>query len=176
VNVFAPAIVCVPVDTSHRAVSEAFGRLKVCTDPDETILKSFPVVPIANVCPLAVSPLSVPILLLNLVQSILESAPVVVVFARARESPVHTSESPLRLPEMNPILLLKVFQSDELSAPVVEVLARAREIPVPVIVRPFGVPETKPIFVLNIFQSVEEIAPVVVELAILMLNIQEPEL
>ena len=44
-NVFAPAIVCVPVVTNPRAVALASGKLNVCILPELTILKSVPVVP-----------------------------------------------------------------------------------------------------------------------------------
>ena len=48
-NVFVPANVCVPVETSPRAIPEASGRLKVWTFPVEAILKSVPEVPTAKV-------------------------------------------------------------------------------------------------------------------------------
>ena len=57
-NVFTPAIVCVPVVTSPRAVALASGMLKVCVVPVEEIAKSVPAVPTANVCVAPVSALS----------------------------------------------------------------------------------------------------------------------
>ncbi len=108
-NVLEPVRVCVPVETRPRAVQEASRRLNVWVFPDETILKSDPLVPIANVCITHVSPLIDPILLLNTFQSVDESAPVVVVEARVRESPVPVIESPFAIPEMNPILLLNAL-------------------------------------------------------------------
>ena len=48
-KVFVPVNVWEPVETTHRAVPDASGRLKVCTFPDEVIEKSIPVVPIAKV-------------------------------------------------------------------------------------------------------------------------------
>src|SRR5665213_543214 len=56
-NVLLPAIVCAPVVTAPRAVAEASGILKVWVEPDETILKSDPELPVANVCVVAVRPL-----------------------------------------------------------------------------------------------------------------------
>jgi hypothetical protein len=58
VNVFSPAKVCVVVDTRPRAAAPASGMLKVCVAVFETMLKSVPAIPTANVCEDAVSPLS----------------------------------------------------------------------------------------------------------------------
>lgn len=55
-NVFVHVNVCAPVETSPRAVPEASGILKVCTEPLETILNHNPLVPIENVCIAPVSP------------------------------------------------------------------------------------------------------------------------
>jgi hypothetical protein len=60
---------------------------------------------------------------LNVVQSVAESAPVVVADARAREIPEPEIERPFGVPEMKPSLLLKVVQSVPVSAPVVVALA-----------------------------------------------------
>src|SRR5438128_2262525 len=49
-------MVCAPVVTTPRAVAEASGILKVCTLPEEEILKFVPVAPVAKVCVAAVSP------------------------------------------------------------------------------------------------------------------------
>ena len=58
VKLLDPVKVCVPVETRPRAVAEASVKLKVCTQADETILKSVPAVPIANVWVAPESPLS----------------------------------------------------------------------------------------------------------------------
>ncbi len=121
-NVFTPANTWAPVDTSHRAVREALGRLNVWTFPTEEILKSLPAVPIANVWVTPVRPLIEPILLLKIFQSSAERAPVVVVLASARESPVPDIDNPLAV-AIYPTLLLKVFQSVAERAPVVVELA-----------------------------------------------------
>ena len=55
-NVFAPAIVCVPVVTKPLAVADASGMLNVCVVLLEEILKSVPEVPVANVCVVPVNP------------------------------------------------------------------------------------------------------------------------
>lgn len=60
-NVFPPASVWAPVVTTPRAVALASGRLKVCVDVADAMLKSVPVVPTANVCVVAVSVFSVEI-------------------------------------------------------------------------------------------------------------------
>jgi hypothetical protein len=120
-KVFAPAKIWDPVDTSPRAVRDASGRLNVWTHALDTILKFVPAVPMANVWVVFVSPFRDPILLLNVFQSVAESAPVVVALARARESPVPTRESQFvgeRI-ERAPCLLLNTFQSVPVSAPVV---------------------------------------------------------
>lgn len=59
-------------------------------------------------------------LFINEFQSVIESAPVLPLLARARESPVHTRESPLfgATIERVPCLLLNVVQSVDLSSPV----------------------------------------------------------
>lgn len=72
-------------------------------------MKSVPLVPIAKTCVTHVSPLIDPTLLLKVFQSVDESAPVIVVEASARESPVPLIERPFVVPEMNPILLLNVL-------------------------------------------------------------------
>lgn len=108
-NVLEPVRVCVPVETRPRAVQEASGRLNVWVFPDETILKSVPLVPMAKICITHVSPLIDPILLLNIFQSVDDNAPVIVVEASSRESPVPLIERPFVAPEMNPILLLNAL-------------------------------------------------------------------
>ena len=55
-KVFAPARVCAPVFTRPLAVAEASGILNVCVLPEEAILKSVPVVAVANVWVAAVNP------------------------------------------------------------------------------------------------------------------------
>ena len=67
-------------------------------------------------------PLIEPILLLKIFQSSAERAPVVVVLASARESPVPDIDNPLAV-AIYPTLLLKVFQSVAERAPVVVELA-----------------------------------------------------
>ena len=47
-KVFAPVKVCAHVETTQRAVVEASTILNVCVFPDDTILKSFPIFPIAK--------------------------------------------------------------------------------------------------------------------------------
>ena len=122
-NVLAPANTWVPVDTSHLAVLLVSGRLNVCIFPEETILKSFPAIHIVKVCIDPVIPLSDPILLLKIFQSIAESAPVIVVDARARDMPEPAIERPLAVPETSETLLLNIVQSAPISAPVVVALA-----------------------------------------------------
>ena len=58
VKVFAPRNDWAAIVTSPRFEVEADGILKVCVVPDDEILKSAPVVPVANVCVVPVSPLS----------------------------------------------------------------------------------------------------------------------
>ena len=107
-------------------------------------------------------------LLLNVFQSVAESAPVVVEDARARESPVPVIESPFGVPETKPSLLLKVFQSEELRYPFVVLLAwfmpktpvRLLYVSGPVVERALRF-----ILLLKVFQSVAESAPVVVAFA-----------
>lgn len=48
-NVLLPAIVCELVDIKPRAFAPASGRLNECTELDEVIEKSAPVVPVTNV-------------------------------------------------------------------------------------------------------------------------------
>src|SRR4051812_45280546 len=55
-KVFAPAKVWAPVVTSPRADAPASGILKVCVVPVEAILKSVPVVAVANVWVVPVNP------------------------------------------------------------------------------------------------------------------------
>ena len=76
-NVLPPAKVCVPVVTAPLADAPASGILKVCVEPDDPMLKSVPDVPVANDCVAAVNPFTVPILLLKVFQSVLESKPAV---------------------------------------------------------------------------------------------------
>ena len=114
------------------------------------MVKSFPAIPIVNVCHVDVSPLSDVILLLKLFQSVELSAPVVVAEARTREMPVPDIERPFGVPEMVPILLLKRFQSEEESHPLAEAVACTIAF----------------CFALKRFQSDAERAPVVVEFAI----------
>src|SRR3989344_872598 len=49
-NVFTPANDWAAVVTSPRAAVPAFGMLNVCVVPDEEIVKSVPVAPVASVC------------------------------------------------------------------------------------------------------------------------------
>jgi len=56
VNVFAPRKDWAAIVTSPRFAVEADGMLNVCVVPDELILKSAPVVPVAKVCVVPVRP------------------------------------------------------------------------------------------------------------------------
>jgi hypothetical protein len=56
VNVLSPAKVWVVVDMKPRAVADASGMLNVCVPAEETMLKSVPVVPIANSCTVSERP------------------------------------------------------------------------------------------------------------------------
>lgn len=91
--------------------------------PAEMILKSVPVVPIAKIWVIPVSPLIDPILLLKVVQSVAERAPVIVDDARASESPVPDIERPFGEPDMNPSLLLNNVKSEPSNSPVALVVA-----------------------------------------------------
>ena len=55
-KVLAPAMVWAPVVTTPLAVAEASGILNVWVEPEEEILKSVPVLPVANVWVVAVRP------------------------------------------------------------------------------------------------------------------------
>jgi hypothetical protein len=167
-NVLSPANVWVPVFTRPRAVGEASGILKVWTLPAETILKSFPAVPTANVCVAPVWPPRDPIFELKLIQSAWESAPVVVAEARAREIPLPAIESPFADPDTTPTLLLNVVQSVPVSAPVVVEFAFQIENTPVVLLYERGQRaerEVRPILLLNIVQSAPVRRPVDVALA-----------
>ena len=72
-KVLLPAMVCAPVVITPLAVAEASGILNVWAEPEDEILKSVPVVPVANVWVLPVNPfklvMAAPSLLLNADQS-----------------------------------------------------------------------------------------------------------
>ena len=161
-HVFSPVNDCVPVETTHRAPVPAFGRLNVCVDHEEMILKSFHPVPVTKNCIAPLSPLRVQSLLLNRVQSAIEMAPVDPDPARAREIPVHAMERPLPVRTYH-TLLLNVFQSVGMRTPVVVALAvLILKFPV-VLLYTRGheaVSEVKPILFENIFQSARDNAPV----------------
>ena len=55
-NVFAPAIVCVPVVITPLFAALASGKLNVCVLPVELIAKSVPEVPVAKFCTCACKP------------------------------------------------------------------------------------------------------------------------
>ena len=102
--------------------------------------------------------------MLNVFQSVTERAPVVVVLASARESPVPVIESPFGVPEINPSLLLNIVQSMPVSAPVVLILAfMIPNSPVPLLYvsGPLTESEVRLILELNVFQSATESDPVV---------------
>ena len=56
VKVFAPRKVCAAIVTRPRLAADADGMLNVCVVPEDEMLKSAPVVPVANVCVVPVNP------------------------------------------------------------------------------------------------------------------------
>ena len=123
-----------------------------------------------------------PSLSLKVFQFPTERAPVVVAEARARESPVPASVSPLAV-EINPILLLKVFQSGTESAPVVDeeaIFIQNTHVELLYVSGQFAERDVSPIFVATTPERVERfvvrviIFPVAVAILLFMME-REPE-
>ena len=128
-KVFAPAKVCVPVVTSPRAVAEASGKLNVCVVPEEAILKSVPVVDVANVC---VAPVKVfKVVMPEPVASAAHSQTLVVVFHLSICDEEHPPNN------RNPSAATSIPETEDVAV----VVALAKVISTPKVTAAFSEPE-----------------------------------